>query len=63
MKVSAAVPDDQGTGEGALGAALAPQHDSAMGARELTVAMVLGLSLWITPAFFVLSPLYRALMA
>ena len=62
MKISAAMPDGQSNGEGVLSSALSPQHDSTTGTRELAIAMVIGLTLWIAVAFIALVPLYRALV-
>ena len=61
MSASAAVPDGQGNS--ALSSAISSQQDCAIGTRELAIAVVLGLTLWIIAAFFVLVPFYRALMA
>jgi len=61
MSASAAVPDGQG--DSALSSAISPQQDCASGTRELAIAVVLGLMLWIIAAYFMLVPFYKALMA
>ena len=61
MSASAAVPIGQGNST--LSSALSLQQDCAIGTRELAIAVVLGLTLWMSAAFFVLAPLFRALMA
>jgi hypothetical protein len=61
MRVSAAVPDGQGNST--LSSAISLQQDCAIGTRALAITVVLGLTLWMIAAFFVLIPLYRALLA
>ena len=61
MRASAAVPIGQGNST--LSSAVSFQQDCAIGTKELAIAVVLGLTLWVIAAFFVLVPLYRALLA
>ena len=58
MRSGSALPDGHGRGNSALGSAMSAQHDAATGTRELTIAVLLGLTLWIAAAFVMLVPLY-----
>jgi hypothetical protein len=57
MRKSSALPDGHGRGNSALGSAMSAQQDAATGTRELTIAVLLGLTLWIA-ALVMLVPLY-----
>jgi hypothetical protein len=57
MRIGSTMPDGQGSGSGALGSAMSAQQDATTGTRELAIAVLLGLTLWIA-ALVMLLPLY-----